>query len=787
MAKRRITKLERLYDIYRGNVSEAMAQDLADHLGVTADAVIELGAGYAPVVEFTNGPNHNGWWAFPERDSKGELVGLGLRHCPSTGDHYKAMHLPSKRGLIYPLNPNHRLGQPIYKPGPQNWMRTMKAGVNCPVCGKPDGCLVSAEQPDNSPVAICIRISEGAKQEVKGGGSWLHVLESDGFIDQFAAPLPESETPVLVVEGASDVLAALSLGFVAVGRPNAKGGLPELGNLLRGRPVIVIGENDLKDDGSCPGREGMLMAAQVLRRVCPDVLKVMPPVRFKDLRAWIRDGGIDADGLLKYAEERGDRTVDLTVLPDTDPLTAGEAWLKDTYMVGARPLIRVYGKDTNIYKYIGGRYREASVKEVTDTMYRWAYKKSHVVSTVRGDVISPINADQKWVGNAWAAVRNDIRVPDDLKAPCWINNIDGPPADQLVVFQNGILHLPSFLEGKSGYMLDPTPDYFNTICLPYEFDETALCPDCDAFLEYALPPEDRKLWWQWVGYCLTRDTQFQKFMLFRGVKLSGKSTSLNLISDLVGEEHYSGPQFSELLGRYSMGDLVGKLVLGIDEADITTNADVDALTSVIKVLTGDLKQKTEEKYKKAVGARKLCARITMTANETPYLPDNADAVARRMMIIEFKKPAEVEDTKLRQKLYNELPGVAIKALRALRAIYRNDCNGNPIGFSEPESMLKAKAAWREHANPMGTFYSHCLEYRPGEHTEIRDLKDAFDAYQAERGAKPWGLARMQERLKLACQPGVVSDKIHMDNGRPVSVMKNLAIKDWAVEAYLEGS
>lgn len=55
--------------------------------------------------------------------------------------------------------------------------------------------------------------------------------------------------PVFVVEGASDVAACVTLGLTAVGRPSNRSGVDQLTELLCGREIIVVGENDRKEDG----------------------------------------------------------------------------------------------------------------------------------------------------------------------------------------------------------------------------------------------------------------------------------------------------------------------------------------------------------------------------------------------------------------------------------------------------------------------------------------------------------------------------------------------------------
>lgn len=87
--------------------------------------------------------------------------------------------------------------------------------------------------------------------------------------------------PVYVTEGASDCLAALSLGLRAIGRPNTDGGAAELVELLAAVPdeVIVIADNDE------PGRRG---AAKVAREIADglgrSVSILSPPEADKDLR-----------------------------------------------------------------------------------------------------------------------------------------------------------------------------------------------------------------------------------------------------------------------------------------------------------------------------------------------------------------------------------------------------------------------------------------------------------------------------------------------------------------------
>lgn len=136
-------------------------------------------------------------------------------------------------------------------------------------------------------VGITRRYRDGSKRTFKGTSNGL-----------FYAPNWEKfPGVVLIVEGASDVAAALSLGICAIGRPSNVGGTTELKQLLAGknRKAIVLGENDEKphkrgvhdycpkDCPGCmhcfPGKYGAEHTAKQL-----GVKYCMPPAAMKDFR-----------------------------------------------------------------------------------------------------------------------------------------------------------------------------------------------------------------------------------------------------------------------------------------------------------------------------------------------------------------------------------------------------------------------------------------------------------------------------------------------------------------------
>lgn len=146
-------------------------------------------------------------------------------------------------------------------------------------------------------VGVSRRFEDGAKRCAVGSRRGLSY--SDGW--------RETDGPVLIVEGASDVASGVTLGLATIGRPSNVGGLPMLVRLLRGvkRKVVVIGERDRKPDGRWPGMEGCKsIAAGLGRALRRGVSARLLPNDAKDLRAWLnaRKGAVAEarEDLMRY-------------------------------------------------------------------------------------------------------------------------------------------------------------------------------------------------------------------------------------------------------------------------------------------------------------------------------------------------------------------------------------------------------------------------------------------------------------------------------------------------------
>lgn len=770
-------KLEQLLEQYQGNAYPAMVEHFAAHLHVSADSLTRLEIGWAPIVPFKKGPNFQGWWVIPERDAAGEPTALGLR---SQSD-MKVMYPGSKHGLIYEVNPAHERGSLSYKHGAHNWMRTMDAGVDCPVCHKPDGCLISSDDPADPRAVICIRVKAGAVRPMKFG--YLHLLKEEGHIHKGASALCTSDLPVLVVEGMTDTAAAMDMGFVAVGRPSNLACMGVLSDLVRGRNVLVVGENDDINPltGERPGHEGMVAAFQILKKVCPEVRMVLPPEHFKDLRQWKVAQSLTATTLLEYVELNGKEHSDNTVLPDSKPLTIASAWLHSEHRMAGRFTLRFHKNQW--FRYIGTKYTEASDEtDIRGPLYGWCDNKMVLNQTPKGEQsLTPLVCHKGLVNNVMDAMLHPCPL-DCEETPGWINGATGPNPNDIIPFTNGLLWVPKYLEGadESEYLLDLTPDFFTTFCLPFPFDPTLPAPEFKKYLRTTLGDDMEKIraLREWYGYCMSSDTSLHKMMLFRGPKRSGKSTAVAVLQAIVGRDQCSSVSFAQLTERFGLEGLVGKQLAVMGDARLPRSGDSMRALELLLNIVGEDPVNVDRKFMKPLANHYLKCRFTLASNELPELPDHSGALEARLNILDFKHTfLGREDFGLRDKLIAEAPGIAVWALEGLRRLRKRG------RFFLPESSQEALREWRTTTSPTAAFLEECCDEGDASTHEVlkTELFDAWNGWSKERGMRPLTKSRFFERVKSNA-PYALSET-YEKSGFKYSVYRGLRLKRWAAKQF----
>jgi hypothetical protein len=88
---------------------------------------------------------------------------------------------------------------------------------------------------------------------------------------------------------------------------------------------------------------------------------------------------------------------------------------------------------------------------------------------VRSCVVRNLNERfTRLTGGITSNVLDQIRAQSLLSAsvesPPWIDAAKGWPADEVLSTPSGLVHLPSFVEGRETYLVKPTPMFDRSIC-----------------------------------------------------------------------------------------------------------------------------------------------------------------------------------------------------------------------------------------------------------------------------------------------------------------------------------
>lgn len=232
----------------------------------------------------------------------------------------------------------------------------------------------------------------------------------------------------------------------------------------------------------------------------------------------------------------------------------------------------------------------------------------------------------------------------------------------------------AYYDVLSGELIEHDPKYLtiNQIPFPYYPEDREKVLEGGAnirkYLDSSIPDKvEQQMFWEYFGYCMTTDTQFQKFLMLKGNGGTGKSVAVALIQHVIGNENTSSISLQDLNKRFYATGMYGKLLNAC--ADIPCKA-MDT-TDVLKKAVGEDTLLYEKKGKDAV-FYKAYAKLLFSTNEMPQnLEDKSDAFYRRLLVLDMNQmiPGEERDIRLKEKIKAEADYAIHMAVIALKDVY----------------------------------------------------------------------------------------------------------------------
>ncbi len=569
-----------------------------------------------------------------------------------------------------------------------------------------------------------------------------------------------------ITEGEKKALALTQHGIAAIGLPGVYGFSPKnkmtlLPTLQRvnwnGRNVKIIFDSDVTTNPDVAQGESRLFAllqkqGAIVR--CVRLPDGPPDVSGKPTKIGVDDfivaNGLDAlYALLNAAGDPGE-LAPVEVLTDARELDARHA---------AQQYLEVSRKD-GLYclRYHRGIFR--------------LWKKGSYIevrpSEVRADVIINLNKvchhlSTGVVNNVLDQVKAMSLLPFQIEEPAWIGGNSAPwPADEMLPAKNGLVHLPSALDGIADCMLPPSPRFFNSSALDYDFALKASLPELWLRFLYELWGEDcgaLDTLQEWFGYLLTPDTSQQKIMLLVGPKRSGKGTIVRVLRSLIGVANVCGPTLASMSTNFGLWPLLGKSLAVVNDARLSGRTDTAVVVERLLSISGEDALTVDRKNLEPVTA-KLPTRITLVSNELPRLGDASGALASRMIVLRLTRSFYGdEDHDLTRKLLAELPGIlrwAIEGWKRLRDRGR---------FAQPDSGETMLAELHDLASPVAEFVREGCIVEPSQQVLISDIYGEYKRWAESKGRGHIEDERGFGRLLRAAVPTIDRVQRRVDGDR----------------------
>jgi putative DNA primase/helicase len=360
------------------------------------------------------------------------------------------------------------------------------------------------------------------------------------------------------------------------------------------------------------------------------------------------------------------------------------------------------------------------------------------------------------VNNVMQALGSLALLPASVTPPAWLL-ADAPfPADEALATRNAIVHLPSLVGGKSDFACAPTPTFFTTCALDYDFNPNA--PRPGRWLEFLgqLWPDDPEsivLLQDWFGYTLTPDVTQHKMLLLVGPPRGGKGTIARVLKRLVGEVNVAAPTLSSLATNFGLWPLIGKQLAIIGDARFTGSQDQRqvVIERLLTISGGD--DITIDRKNLTPVTLTLPTRFVILSNELPELKETSGALANRFLYLKSTRSwLGCEDTKLTDKLLTELPGILLWAIAGWQRLRERG------KFMQPESGLEMKEAVADMASTTGAFVNDCCELGPACEAEKAYLYACFINWCFSKGIKTAPKDFVFARDLYAACPGVRSKR-----------------------------
>lgn len=255
-------------------------------------------------------------------------------------------------------------------------------------------------------------------------------------------------------------------------------------------------------------------------------------------------------------------------------------------------------------------------------------------------------------------------------------------------------------------------------------------------------PHVRLLLEELIGYTFYRRNELRKAFMLKGRRHNGKSTFLDMLAYLLGEDNISALDLSDLSHEYKAAGLFGKLAnLGDDiEDEFIPSAGIFK-----KIVSGD-RMNANVKFAAPIEFNPYC-KLIFSGNTIPRLGRgrDSDAIIDRLIIVpfnaSFNKGTAGFSPFIKYQLRDPecmeyLVRIGVEGLK--RVLASN-------AFTVTDAMNKELAEYEEALNPISTFFDEVADSLENEPT--KKCYRLYDQFCFENAMKPISHVEFSKQVK----------------------------------------
>jgi putative DNA primase/helicase len=603
------------------------------------------------------------------------------------------------------------------------------------------------------------------------------------------------EERLFIVEGEKDVDNLFKLGIK--GTTNAGGAekwnLPNYDELVSGRPIVIIPDND---------PAGKRHLEQLVSRLWGKVPNIrilnLPEQKHKgDVSDWIE-------------QQRGNCLSDEQIRMELMQQVSSTSTLSENEFAEIKERLKKHASEKNSENARGTRKGKAAKEIITPKvladmflrnnndngfcryrshrgawfLYRDNFYRRIMADDLRATVMDFLRKEAPL--QALNSTRNNVignldslsiaNVPSYWQPPCWLPN--GGDASGWLAMKNCLLNIENLAQVFNGQKLsqdifvrDHTPELFSSFAASYNYDPNAKCPKFENYLKGVQPDSEARTVIQMLyGLSLVPDTRYEVVFILFGESGTGKSVCLHVLEHLVGANNCCCLPLSKFTEKHSLHLLTENLLNIV--GDLPTNdgrTNLHAAEGTLKDSASGGNVPIERKGKDPLSAP-VIARNVFGTNELPPFADRSNGVWSRLRIIPFDqvfRNTGRDNKNLKYDLVREeLPGIFIWAVHGLAKLRRLSA------FPECPGGLEQKKLHRTNCDHEHEFLNEYYREYPGCYVIKSDLYRAYCNFCSENGYRPKNSANFHQEVRRVF-PTVEDGRKRLDSGN-VRILYNLA-------------